>query len=54
MDEVRDQPESLSGEPKKGFLGAYQKVEDTLGQGAVAGIVFLLGFLLYLLFGPTI
>lgn len=44
----------LTGEPRGGFLGAYQKVEDLLGQGTVAGIVFLIGFFLYLLLSDPI
>ena len=56
MSKKREDPEvdPLTGEPRGGFLGAYQKVEDLLGQGTVAGIVFLLGFFLYLLLADPI
>lgn len=36
-----------TGEPKRGILGLYQKIEDLLGQGAVACLLIVIAFLIY-------
>lgn len=36
-----------TGEPRGGFLGLYQRVEDLVGQGAVACILVVVVFLIY-------
>lgn len=51
-----DEPvvDPLTGEPKRGWLGGYQKIEDGFGQGTIAAVVFLLVFFAYLLFADPI
>jgi hypothetical protein len=44
----------LTGEPKRGWLGGYQKVEDGFGQGTIAAVVFLVVFFAYLLLADPI
>jgi hypothetical protein len=44
----------VTGEPRRGILGGYQKVEDLLGQGTVAAIVFLVCFFAYILLADPI
>lgn len=44
----------LTGEPRRGWLGGYQKVEDGFGQGTIAAVVFLVVFFAYLLLADPI
>lgn len=44
----------LTGEPKRGWLRGYQKVEDGFGQGTIAAVVFLVVFFAYLLLADPI
>lgn len=36
-----------TGEPKQGILGLYQRLEDLMGQGAVASLLIFLGFMVF-------
>lgn len=37
----------LTGEPTEGFLGLYQRLENLMGQGAVASILIFIGFVIF-------
>lgn len=37
----------LTGEPTGGFLGLYQRLENLMGQGAVASILIFIGFVIF-------
>lgn len=36
-----------TGEPKRGILGLYQRLEDLMGQGAVASLLIFFCFMIF-------
>ena len=48
-DSPSDRVDPVTGEPRRGVLAGYQKIEDLFGQGTVAAIVFVVCFFGYIL-----
>lgn len=49
MEQAPQGPDSdpTTGEPRRGVLGLYQRLEDLMGQGAVACLLIFFGFMVF-------